>query len=53
MEHVRENLVVLYQDDESRRKVVYYIAAIVLSYGITLGLYRRTCLPFEYQSHLY
>ncbi|USP82213.1 Cytochrome P450 [Curvularia clavata] len=45
MEHVRENLVALYQDDESRRKVLYYIAAIVLSYVITLGLYRLTIHP--------
>ena len=52
MEHVRENLVALYQDDESRRKVLYYIAAIVLGYVITLGVYRRTCLPVKHQSRL-
>ncbi|CAE7185156.1 hypothetical protein P3342_008311 [Pyrenophora teres f. teres] len=45
MEHVRQNLLALYEDEVFRRKVVYVIATGVLLYSISLGLYRLTLHP--------
>jgi hypothetical protein len=49
MEHVRQNVFAVYQYKEFRRKFVYPIATVGLSYAISLGLYRCTCLPVESQ----